>query len=152
MKKINLFKWKFWKVLASAIIFAAISYIVRLAEAMMTMDFYIDPNYFAVWSKLMMPAAGPPPAEFAYASIGFALVTGLILAYVYTIVKTIVPAKHFIRRGLQYGFVIFLVAGIPTGLTMYLLINLPGMLLLYWTISSLIIYLLGGIVFAKLLK
>jgi hypothetical protein len=152
MKKINLFKWKFWKILASAIIFAAISYIVHLVESMMTMDFYTDPAYFAVWSKLMMPTVGPPPAEFAYASFGFALVTGLVLAYVYTIVRTIVPAKHFVRRGLQYGFVVFLVAGVPMALTMYLLINLPSMLLLYWTISSLVIYLLGGIVFAKLLK
>jgi hypothetical protein len=47
---------------------------------------------------------------------------------------------------------IFLVAGIPTVLTMYLLINLPSGLLATWTFVQLVLYLIGGVVAAKLIK
>ena len=48
-----------------------VSQIIHSIEAFATMDFYLDPNYFGVWSKIMMPGPGPPPAEFYYYSIDY---------------------------------------------------------------------------------
>jgi hypothetical protein len=56
------------------------------------------------------------------------------------------------RKGLQFGGMIFLIAGIPSILSMYLLINLPRGLLATWTITTLILYLIGGVLATKLMK
>jgi len=47
---------------------------------------------------------------------------------------------------------IFLIAGIPSILSMYLLINLPRGLLATWTITTLILYLIGDVLATKLMK
>ena len=57
-----------------------------------------------------------------------------------------------ISRGLKFGALIFLVSGIPTALTMYLRINLPSGLLAVWTFDQLMLYLIGGVVAAKLIR
>jgi len=140
------------RLLAVAIIYIIVGEIIMTLGAIADMNYYMDPNYFAVWSKIMMPAAGPPPAEFYYISIVFELVTGFLFAFVYAVIKGAVPGKGWKNKGLMYGFLIFLVAGIPTTFTLFLLINLPAALILSWTLQFLIVYLLMGLIAAKLLK
>ena len=140
------------RLLAVAILYAIVSEIVMTLGAMLDMSYYMDPAYFAVWSKLMMPAAGPPPAEFYYFGITFQLVTGFLFAIVYSVIKGSVPGKGWKNKGLMYGFLIFLVAGIPTTMTLYLLINLPVGLILSWMLQSLVVYLIMGLLAAKLVK
>jgi len=140
------------RILAVAILYAIVGEIVMTLGAMADMNYYFDPGYFAVWSKLMMPAAGPPPAEFYYFGIAFQLVTGFLFAIVYRVIKGSVPGKGWKNKGLMYGFLIFLVAGIPMSMTLYLLINLPVGLLLSWMLQSLVVYLIMGLVAAKLVK
>jgi len=143
---------KIEKILLAVILFVVISEIIHTAESFLTMNFYTDPNYFAVWSKVMMSTAGPPPVSFYYYSIVFTFISGLIFVYVYTLVKSVIKAKVNWQIGARYGIGIWVVAGIPWTLTTYLLINLPPFLLIYWNISSLIVYVLAGIVAAKILK
>jgi hypothetical protein len=140
------------RLIAVAIVYAIVGEIVMTLGAMADMNYYFDPNYFAVWSKLMMPAAGPPPAEFYYAGIAFQLMTGFLFALVYAVVKGAVPGKGWKNKGLMYGFLIFMVAGIPTTLMLILLVNLPIGLLLSWMLQSLVVYLLMGLVAAKIVK
>jgi hypothetical protein len=140
------------RILAVAILYAIASEIVMTLGAFMDMSYYYDPSYFGVWSKLMMPAAGPPPAEFYYFGMAFQLVTGFLFALVYRVIKGAVPGKGWKNKGLMYGFLIFLVTGIPTTMMLYLLINLPVGLLLSWMLQSLVVYLIMGLVAAKLLK
>jgi hypothetical protein len=142
--------WK--RIIIAAIIFAIIAQVLRTVESMLTMDFYMDPEYFGVWSKLMMPTAGPPPAEFFYTSIASGLIIAVIYAAVYDLIKNSIPGKTDIKKGLKYGALLFILVQIPGLLGMYLLINLPTLLLIYWGISSLVILLVGGIVFAKIIK
>lgn len=142
--------WK--RIIIAAIVFAIIAQVLHTVESMLTMDFYMDPEYFGVWSKLLMPTAGPPPAEFFYASVISSLIIALIYAVVYDVVKGSLPGKTFIKKGLQYGIILFMIVQIPGLLGMYLLVNLPTLLLVYWGISSLVISLIGGIVFAKIIK
>ena len=142
---------KAWKIIVSGILFAIISQIIHTIESFATMNFYMDSTYFGVWSKIMMPTAGAPPAEFYYYSIIFAVITGIIYAIVYEMIKKSLPAKTLTKQGLYFGLLLFLLS-IPFSLTMYLLINLPTLLLVYWSVSGLVIYLIGGIVIARIMK
>jgi len=98
----------------------------------------------------MMPAAGPPPVSFTMYSIAFGLIGGILISLVYGVIKGGIPGNTLAKKGLVYGLLLFLVAGIPGSLAMFLLINLPVMLILLWAIEGLIIYLLGGMIIAKI--
>jgi hypothetical protein len=142
---------KLIRILIAGIVFAIIAEVIHTVESLATMNFYTDPNYFGVWSKIMMPGPGAPPAEFYYYSIAFSIITGIIYAVVYEMIKKSLPGKTGFKQGLNFGFLLFLL-GIPMSLTMYLLINLPAMLLVYWAVSSLLIELIFGAVVAKIVK
>ena len=129
-----------------------IGQVVHTVESLLTIGYYMDPAYFGVWSKIMMPTAGPPGAEFYAYSLAFSLVSWTIFGYVYEKLGRAIEEKKISRKGLEFGALVFLVAGIPGALTMYLLINLPSGLLAAWTISQLILYLIGGVIAAKLIK
>jgi hypothetical protein len=141
-----------WKVLVFAILMTIIGEAVHIIESMLTLGYYMDPTYFGVWSKIMMPGPGPPPAEFYYYSVIFALITWAIFGFAYEKLGRAMPEKNVFDKGLQFGGMIFLIAGIPTLLSMYLLINLPRGLLAAWTTTALILYLIGGVLAAKLMK
>lgn len=129
-----------------------IATVFRTVESMMTMDYYMDPDYFSVWSKLMMPTAGSPPIEFTVTSIVFAFIGGLLFAGVYNVIAKGVPGKTLLRKGINYGLIIWIVAGIPFSLSMVLLINLPIDLIAFWTVTSLIIYSIVGAATSKIVK
>ena len=143
---------KLLKLLFAAVLFTIISQVIHTVESFLTMSFYLDSNYFGVWSKIMMPGAGAPPTSFYVYSIVFTFISGLIFVFIFTKAKNVIKEKVWWKIGKKYGIVVWLLASIPWTLTSYLLINLPPMLLVYWSISSLIIYILSGIAIAKILK
>jgi len=98
----------------------------------------------------MMPGPGPPPTEFYYYSIVFGIITGIIYAVVYAMIKKSIPGKT-VKRGLYFGLLLFLI-GIPHFLSLYILVNLPSLLLVYWTITGLIVNLIGGVIIAYIVK
>ena len=100
----------------------------------------------------MMPAAGPPPASFYLYSLLFTFITWALFGLVYGKLGNAIKEKDPARKGLIFGGLVFLVAGLPGTLTMYLLINLPAGLLAAWAITSLILHLIGGVVAAKAIK
>ncbi|MCJ7743432.1 MAG: hypothetical protein MUO99_02595, partial [Dehalococcoidales bacterium] len=57
--------------IAVAVLYAIVGEMIMTLGAMADMNYYLDANYFPVWSKIMMPAAGPPPATFMYTGIVF---------------------------------------------------------------------------------
>jgi hypothetical protein len=141
---------KAFKIIIAGIVFAIIAQVIHTVESMATMNFYTDPTYFGVWSKIMMPAHGAPPMEFYIYSIIFSFITGIIYAIVYSMISKSIPGKTVFNKGLNFGFFLFFIA-IPWSLTMYLLINLPAMLLTIWAITGLLINLIFGIIIAKLI-
>ncbi len=145
-------KIKVWRVFWAGILFAVLAQIIHTIGAWLTMGYYIIPQYFPVWSKLMMPTAGPPPSSFYVYSILFGVVSGILIAMVYLVVKNSVPGKTVVKRGLNYGLLVFLVGGIPCYLSMLLLINLPSALVLHWAIETLVIDLIGGMIIAWILR
>lgn len=143
---------KVWQIVIAAILFTLIAQIVHGIGAQFAMSFYTDPNYFPVWSKLMMPSAGPPPASFMIYGLIFGLISALIYAGVYDRLKNSVPGDGIVNKGLFYGLILFLVGVIPGYLSLYLLINLPALLIFYWAVEGLVIDLAGGIVIAAIVR
>lgn len=136
------------KIIISGIVFAIVAQLIHSTSAFLFMDYYLDEAYFSVWSKIMMPGEGAPPAEFYYYSIGFGFVTGVLYAFVYNLIKSSITAEGVLKKGLSYSLVLYLIGGIPGYLSMYLLINLPSMLLFWWSVEGLVVAILGGIVIA----
>ncbi len=142
-------KPSFWKVLLGGVIFAVIAQIIHSIGAFATMSYYTLPDYFTVWSKLMMPTAGPPPTSFYVYSLLFNLITGLLLIAGYIWVEGSLKS-HGWKKGAKFGLLLFLLAGIPGALGMFLTINLPVALVVSWAIEGLVIGVLSGMCFAKL--
>ncbi|MDD5337467.1 MAG: hypothetical protein PHS02_03200 [Candidatus ainarchaeum sp.] len=141
-----------WKGIGiTAVVMAMIAEVVHTVESILTMGFYTDPAYFQLWSKLMMPAAGPPPLSFFIYSIVFALIGWFFFAYAYAVLGGALKAKGCMK-GLKFGALVFLVAGLSCTLMLYLLINLPMALLASWTVSSLLLYLIGGVVAERFIR
>ncbi len=141
--------WK--KVLITSIIYTVIAFIVRQAEAVLTMGYYTDPNYFGVWSKLMMPAAGPPPASFMITSFVFTFVTGLSLALVYYYIRSHLP-QNMMQRTFYFADLMVATSFIFFTLPVYLLFNVPLGLLITWFVTTFIILLSEAFVLVKIIK
>jgi hypothetical protein len=141
---------KIWRVMVSALLFMLVAQAVHTLEAMLTMGYYTDERYAAVWSRIMMPEPGPPPASFYIYSLVFNFIAGLMFAFVYAVVGPSIPGGKTAAKGLMYGLLIFLVAGVPGYLSLFLLINLPVGLIRAWTASGLVVYLIAGMVTASI--
>jgi len=135
-----------------AVLMTIVSFVIHTIEAIATMGYYTNPAYLQVWSKVMMPVAGPPPPEFTYLSLAFAFVTWVLFAMVYVKLGGLVSGKdklNKLKQGLKFGLYAFMLAGIPGALSMYLLINLPPSLIVIWAFTGLVIDLIGGVAAAK---
>lgn len=124
--------------------------IIHMIGAGFGMGYYTDPNYFPVWSNIMMPSSGPPPASFLYWSLAIGIVTWAFFTWGYTILKNSVPGSGYLQKGMMYGILVFLVSGFSGSLALFLLINLPKGLIVLWGIEGLIILGINGIITAKL--
>jgi hypothetical protein len=146
-------KWKlFWKVVLCGVLFAVISWIIHTVGAVLSMGYYKMPEYAAVWSKLMMPAANAaPPLSFSLYSLLFGFIGGCLFAIVYDVLMGGIPGKK-INKGMAYGFLVFLIAGIPGYLGIILTINVPSGLAALWMLENLVIYLIGGMIVASIIR
>lgn len=136
----------------AALCYAIISQVINSIVAQFTMSYYTNPAYFGVWSKLMMPTEGPPPAAFFVAGLVFDLVIGAIFWVFYLWVKGLLGKQDIWQRAANFAAVLFVITMVPSVLSMTLVFNLPFMLLLIWAISALIVYYLMALVFVKLAK
>jgi hypothetical protein len=135
-----------------ALVMAILAMIVRTVESILTMGYYLDPAYFQLWSKLMMPTAGPPPMSFFLFSFVLAFISWALFAYVYGILGGAFKKQDYLTKGLSFGILVFMVSTFPGALMNVLLLNLPAGLIISWTITGLILSVTGGVIAAKLIK
>lgn len=145
-------KLKIKRIIIAGVVVAVVAQIIHAIFAQLEMKYYILPTYLPVWSKLMMPAAGPPPMSFLLYSLLFTAVGTILMALAYAIIKRGIPGKNIIQKGLVYGLILVLVSAIPYYLTMILLINLPLALLTSWLVATVVHYLVGGVIIAAIVK
>lgn len=144
-------EFNFKKMFLTSIIFTVISFVLHQVEAIIDMRYYVSPQYFGVWSKLMMPSNGPPPASFMITSLIFTFVSGISITLIYYYLKDHLPAEkkkrifYFADLMIATYFVFFT---LPT----YLMFNVPVGLLVSWFISTFIIVLSASWVLVKIVK
>jgi len=79
----------------------------------------------------------------------FDLVTGLVLAVIFSIIKSALPGNG-LMKGISFGIIIWIV-GPLLGLTMtYLTMAIRVKLIAVWTLNGLVNYLLSGLIFELL--
>ncbi|MFH1443570.1 MAG: hypothetical protein ABIG96_06050 [Candidatus Micrarchaeota archaeon] len=139
------------KALVAGIAYAVISQAIRIIESFFTMDYYTDPANFALWSRMMMPGAGAPPMEFFIYNLLFGVLIGMVFAYAYNSIKSAIPAENSWMRGVKFGWLLFLVAGIPGFIMLFMILAVPVMLNFSWLVSGLVVYLLGGAAIGKII-
>jgi len=138
-------------VLVSAFIYTVVAMIVHGLEAAIMMRYYVSPIYFGVWSKLMMPSAGPPPPEFFLVSLIITFVSGICLALIYYYVQDLLP-KKFWHRVTFFADLMIATSFVFSPLPSFLLFNLPWQLLVSWFVASFVIVLAASYTFVKLIK
>lgn len=135
---------------ASVVFMCLISQAVHIGGAFLGMKYYMDPQYFPVWSKIMMPQPGPPPPSFTALTFLFALVAFSFFAWFYSIVRKSLPGRNAVRRGLVFGLLVSMMATVPGMLSISLFVNLPFGLTAMWAAECLIINLLNGVLVARI--
>jgi hypothetical protein len=138
--------------LLAALAYTVFAFILHLVGALLTMSYYLDPAYFPVWSKIMMPTAGPPPISFSVYSLILGFIAALLFTYFYLKIRPLFKGNSRARRGIIYGVGVFLIGGLPGFSMLWLLINLPLLLIIDWAIEGLIANVVGGVLVAYLLQ
>jgi len=141
-----------WKpIILSGFVFAIIAMVVHMVESMLTMSYYLMPEYFGAWSKVMMPTAGPPPASFYVYSFIASVLGGIVFAELYDLIKSQFGATYWQRVCVFTKYWVFLNLVLFI-LPLWLFVNLPLGLIISWFVSGAIIAFFGTMVFAKMMK
>lgn len=152
---IHTIKWikkiKWGKLVLCGLIYLVFTTVIRQIEVILTMKYYLMPQYFGVWSKLMMPNAGPPPPSFMITSLTFTFASGLSIGLVYYYIRNLLP-KQFWHRVIFFADLMIGTSFIFFTLPAYLLFNLPFQLLFSWFISSFIILFLTSLTLVKIIN
>lgn len=139
------------KVLKTSVIYTIFAFIAHQIEAILTMKYYLMPEYFGVWSKLMMPSAGPPPMEFMITSLVFTFVTGVSITLIYYYLKDHLP-ENKTKRIFYFADLLIATSFVFSTLPMYLMLNVPQGLLLAWFISNFIIVTFASWLMVKIIR
>jgi uncharacterized membrane protein len=139
------------KVFLIALLYTIIATVIRQLEMIWTLKYYMTPQYFGVWSKLMMPSNGPPPFEFMVTSMILTFASGMALTIIYYYLRDYLP-KGFWHRATFFADVLVSTSFIFFTLPVYLLFNVPLALLGYWFVSTFVVLLLTSILIVKIIK
>jgi len=140
------------KVIISGFVYLIISTIIHQVEVLLTMDYFKLPTYFGLWSKLMMPKAGPPPLKFYLFSFLFSLIAGLAIALLYEIIKDRVAKESAWKKTVSFTCLLVLLSGVFFSLPVYLLLNIPLGLLAIWFLSAVVIFAISSAAFVRIMK
>jgi len=137
------------------IAFAILSQAVHWVGAQVMMPLYQDDKYFHLWSRWMMPQTPegqymPPGTSFFILSALFAFITGIIFSLVFLFIRDGLPGRGRMIKGLSYGLVLFMLAGLPGSMSMYLILDIPQDFIVTWGLENLVTYLFGGLLISLL--
>lgn len=76
----------------------------------------------------------------------------LMLAWVWTKVKGVISADTDLKKGLQFGFIVWMTATLPGMLISYASFPISLLMITNWTVSALVELICIGILFSKTLK
>lgn len=141
--------WK--KVLIVSSIYTVIAFVIHQIEVVATLKYYMAPEYFGLWSKAMMPIAGPPPVSFMIKSLVFTFVTGISVTFIYYYLKDHLPKENK-KRIFYFADLMVGTAFVFFTLPVYLLFNIPFGLLITWFVTNFIILTIYSVILVKIIK
>ena len=139
------------KVFLIAFVYTIIATVIRQLEVLWTLKYYMMPELSGVWSKLMMPTAGPPPFEFMVISMIMTFASGMAITIIYYYLKDYLP-KGYWMRSTFFADILVSTSFVFFTLPVFLLFNVPLALLVYWFGSSFVILLLTSMLIVKIVK
>jgi len=102
---------------------------------------YANPGLFRPWSDPLMSL------YFLYP-----FVEGLVVAFVWEMVKELCTEKDWVKRGICFGFLFWLLTNITGMLISYSTFPVSFLMIVSWSLSSLVQMLGAGLVNAKMNK
>jgi hypothetical protein len=115
------------------------------------MRYYLMPQYFGVWSKIMMPSSGPPPLTFFAISLIMTFTSGVSLALIYYYLREYLP-KGYVRRVSYFADLLAATSLVFFTLPVFLMFNVPLALLGSWFISTFVTIVVASALMVKILK
>jgi hypothetical protein len=82
---------------------------------------------------------------------GLNLIVSFIFVYVFTVIHNGVPGKG-IRKGMTYGFLVWLVGSLSGMATMPFYMTISTAVIVYWLINALVKYLIDGMILGAIIK
>lgn len=76
----------------------------------------------------------------------------IVLVYVYSLLKSAVPGKTKVVKGIVFGVIVWAVGMLPGMLSTYFFMTVATQVVIYWTISGVIVSILKGIVMASIIE
>jgi hypothetical protein len=140
--------WK--KIIFVGLLYTIFATIIRQIEVLLTIQYYLLPEYYGVWSKWMMPIGSPPSSTFIILSLILTFYPGISLALIYCYVKDLLP-KKFWNRVFFFADLMISASFIFFTLPAWLLFNLPWQLLVSWFISGFLILVLTSLTLVKII-
>jgi hypothetical protein len=141
--------WK--KIFLVSLLYTTVACVIRQFEAILTINYYKMPEFFGVWSKLMMPKAGPPPVSFLITSLVFTFASGISITLIYYYLKDHLPKENK-KRMLYFADLMIGASFVFFTLPVYLMFNVPAGLLISWFTSSFIILTTVSWILVKIVK
>lgn len=139
------------KVFWVGFLFTLVSMVTHNVEAMLTMKYYLMPQYFGLWSKIMMPSAGPPPLTFFAVSLVITFTSGVSLTIIYYYLREYLP-KGFWKRATYFADLMAATSLIFFTLPVFLMFNVPLVLLGSWFISTFLILIVASVLIVKIIN
>lgn len=141
---------KFAAILWATLSYAIISTVIHQIESIFTMGYYKMPEYFGVWSKLMISDEGAPKPIFFVMSMIFAIITGFILASTYFFIKDHLSQGYW-RKVLSFTLLLSVISLATFTLPSILLFNVPILMMFYWFLSGVTIFFFCSMAFVKII-
>ncbi len=110
--------------------------------------FDLEPSAIWKWT----PAHGfDMPAEWWIILLLLNIILAVVFAFIYALIEKGLPGKG-IQKGLGFGIIVWIVGPIPALVTMYLMMNIATGALVYFTLQSLLEWLIYGTVISLIYK
>lgn len=110
--------------------------------------FNLEPRAIWKWT----PAQGfNMPAKWWVILFLLNLVLAIAFAFIYALIEKGLPGQG-LKKGLSFGLIVWIVGPIPALITMYLMINIATGALIYFTLQSLVEWLIYGAVISAIYR
>lgn len=134
------------KIAGAAFLFMMVASVIHGISLNLTMQYYTDPAYASLWSAFVQNTG-----SFTAFSLFINFIIGALFAQGFLLIKGSMSGGNYLKKGANYGLLLFLIATLPFVLMAFLLLNVPLIILFFWAVfDGFVLDLVAGIIIAKI--